>query len=253
MKYIDVRNLNFCYDKKIIFKDLNFSINKVSLVSIITPSSSGKTTLLNILSGNLITNENVYINDKEINSKKKNKISMITPSINIFSKTILEDLLLVTSNTIRIKKILKEFGLIESINKSLSDLTYFELQKINLIKTLLSKPEIILIDNIFSYFDKYSTIEYIGLIKKYQMDKGITVIFTSTNLEDTIFSDKVIIIDKEKLYDGPIDKMYLNNKLIKQSKIKIPTENELIEKLKLYDVIDNINYSIEEVVDEICR
>lgn len=253
MRCIDVRNLNFSYEDKIIFKDLNFSIKKSSLVSIITPSSSGKTTLLNILSGNLITKENVYINDKEINSKNKNKICIITPSINIFSKTILEDLLLITSNIIKIKKILKEFGLIDCLNKSVSDLTYFELQKINLIKSLLNKPDIILIDNIFSYFDKYSTIEYIGLIKKYQMDKGITVICTSTNLEDTIFSDKVIIIDKEKLYDGPIDKIYLNNKLIKQSKIKIPAENELIEKLKLYDVIDSINYSIEEVVDEICK
>ena len=79
------------------------------------------------------------------------------------------------------------------------------------------------------------------------------IIFTTNNLEDAIFSDKIIIIDKEILYDGSIDKIYLDEKLIKKSKLNIPLENELLEKLKLYNVIDKITYTVEEVVDEICK
>ena len=127
------------------------------------------------------------------------------------------------------------------------------MQKLNLIKALLNKSEIILIDNIFSYFDNYSKIEYMGLLKKYQIDKGKTIIFTTNNLEDALFSDKIIVIDKEVLYDGPIDKIYLNEDIIKKSKLNIPLEHELLEKLKLYDVIDKVTYTIEEVVDEICK
>ena len=208
--------------------------------------------MLNIINGNINT-DSILINNKPINEKTKSKITLITASVNFYCKTVLEELSLITNNYIRIKKYLKNFKLLSYINESPYKLTYVQMQKLNLIKALLSKNEIILIDNIFSYFDKYSKVEYMGLLKKYQIDKGKTIIFTTNNLEDAIFSDKIIIIDKEVLYDGSIDKIYLNDKIINKSKLNIPLENELLEKLKLYDVIDKVTYTIEEVVDEICK
>lgn len=247
MNYISIKNLNITFDKNKLFKDVSFEIKKGSLTAIATPSSKGKTTILNIINGNINTN-NIIIDDKI-----KSKITLINTNVNYYSKTVLEELTLITNNPIRIKKYLKDFKLLDYINKSPYKLTYVQMQKLNLIKALLNKSEIILIDNIFSYFDKYSKIEYMGLLKKYQIDKGKTIIFTTTNLEDAIFADKIIVIDKEVLYDGPIDQIYLNDKIIKKSKLNIPLENELLEKLKLYDVIDKVTYTIEEVVDEICK
>ena len=252
MSYISIKNLNITFDKNKLFKDISFEINKESLIAITTPSSKGKTTMLNIINGN-ITTDSILINDKPINDKLKSKISLIQTSVNFYSKTVLEELSLVTNNYIRIKKYLKDFKLLEYIKESPYKLTYVQMQKLNLIKALLNKSEIILIDNIFSYFDNYSKIEFMGLLKKYQLDKGKTIIFTTNNLEDAIFSDKIIVIDKEVLYDGPIDKIYLNENIIKKSKLNIPLENELLEKLKLYNVIDKITYTIDEVVDEICK
>lgn len=252
MSYIDVNNLNITFDKNKLFKDVSFSINKGSLVALTTPSSKGKTTMLNIINGNILSN-NILINNVKINDKIKNKITLISPSINFYCKTVLEELTLITNNLIRIKKYLKDFNLLDFINDSPYKLSYLQMQKLNLIKALLNKSELILIDNIFSYFDNYSKIEFIGILKKYQIDKGKTIIFTTNNLEDAIFSDKIIIIDKEVLYDGPIDKIYLNEKLMRKSKLNMPLENELLEKLKLYNVIDKITYTIEEVVDEICK
>ncbi|MBQ9023951.1 MAG: ATP-binding cassette domain-containing protein [Bacilli bacterium] len=252
MCYISVKNLSITFNKNKLFKDVSFNINKSSLVALTTPSSKGKTTLLNIINGN-IPCDNILINNKTISDKTKTKITLITANVNYYSKTVLEELTLISNNILKIKKYLKEFKLIDYINMSPYELNYIQMQKLNLIKALLNKSEIILIDNIFCYFDKYSKLEYIGLLKKYQIDKGKTIIFTTTNLEDAIFSDKIIIIDKEVLYDGSIEKIYLNDQIIKKSKLNIPLENELLEKLKLYDVIDKVTYTIEEVVDEICK
>ena len=213
MNYISIKNLNVTFDKNKLFNDVSFNIKKSSLVALTTPSSKGKTTMLNIINGNIIT-DSVFIDNKPINEKNKFKITLINAGVHFYSKTVLEELYLVTNNII---------------------------------------SEIILIDNIFSYFDNYSKIEYMGLLKKYQIDKGKTIIFTTNNLEDALFSDKIIVIDKEVLYDGPIDKIYLNEDIIKKSKLNIPLEHELLEKLKLYDVIDKVTYTIEEVVDEICK
>ena len=89
------------------------------------------------------------------------------------------------------------------------------MQKINLIKCLLNEDNIILIDNIFPYFDKYSKIEFIGFLKKYQIENNITIVYTTNNLEDIIFSDRVVVIDKEVLYNGNIDNFYCDEKLLK--------------------------------------
>ena len=111
-----------------------------------------------------------------------------------------------------------------------------------------------LLDNIFSYFDKYSKIEFIGLIKKYQIEKKITVIYTTSNLEDIIFCDKVVIINDGKVsYQGLLDKIYSNENILKSSGVNIPIFNELIDKLKLYGIIDDKVCTIDEVVDEICK
>ena len=247
MSYISVKNLNVFFNKNRLFKDISFDIQESSLTAITTPSSKGKTTLLNIINGSIKT-ESLYI-DRKI----KGKISLISANVNFYSKTVLEELLLITNNLIRIKKYLRDFKLLNYINESPYKLNYVQMQKLNLIKSLLSKKEVILLDNIFSYFDKYSKIEFIGLLRKYQYKKNITIIYTTSNLEDAIFSDKIIIIDKQVLYDGNVDKIYLNEKILKKSKLNIPLENELLEKLKLYDVIDKVTYSIEEVVNEICK
>lgn len=252
MSYISIKNLNISFNNNKLFKNVSFEINKASLTALTTPSSKGKTTILNIINGNIPV-DNLLINDNPINEKIKSKITMIDSNINFYSKTVLQELSLVSNNPIKIKKYLKDFKLISYINESPYKLSYVQMQKLKLIKALLNKSEIILIDNILSYFDNYSKIEYIGLLKKYQLDKRKTIIFTTNNLEDAIFSDKIIIIDKEVLYDGSVDNIYLNDKIIKKSQLNIPLENELLEKLKLYDVIDKITYTVEEVVDKICK
>lgn len=246
MSYISFNNFNLSYDKNVIFKNITFNIEKNSLTSVTTPSSKGKSTLLNIIM-NYNEYSNIKINDKNI------KIGFINNNIKFFSKTVYEELYSVNNDIKIIKKYLKEFNLTKILKLPISDLNYVTLQKINLIKILLNGNNIILIDNIFPYFDKYSKIEYIGFLKKYQLENNLTIIYTASNLEDIIFSDNVVIIDKEILYCGNIDKIYCNDKLLKKSKLNIPIENELIEKLKLYDVIDKTTYTIDEVVKEICK
>ena len=112
MNYISIKDLNITFDKNKLFKDVSFEIKNGSLTAIATPSSKGKTTILNIINGNINTN-NILIDDKI-----KSKITLINANVNYYSKTVLEELTLITNNPIRIKKYLKDFKLLDYINKS---------------------------------------------------------------------------------------------------------------------------------------
>ncbi len=248
MSYIDINKLNFKYNQNKLFKDITFSVDKGSLTCITTPSSRGKTTLLNIISGNIKTDNVVSINNDNYDS-----MEILNNSFKFYCVSILEELQTVSNNIKLIKKYLKDVGLLKYINYPLFDLTYVQLQKINLIKAILNNKKIILIDNIFPYFDNYSKIEFIGYLKKYQFENNITFIYTTNNLQDSFFCDKIVIIDKEKIYDGKIENIYSDSKIIKKSKLNIPLEYELVEKLRLYDMIKNFTCTIEEMVDEICK
>jgi len=166
MNYISVNDLNINFDKKVIFKDISFNITQGSFISIATPSSKGKTTLLKLIIKN-IESDSVIVNEDI------NKISLIDSNLNFFCNTVTEELLLITKNLNKIKKILKEFNMIDYINVSPFSLSYINMYKLKLIKAILGKNKIILMDNIFCYFDKYSKIEFIGLLKKYQQEKNI--------------------------------------------------------------------------------
>lgn len=257
MGYIHIENLNFGYDKKL-FDNINIDIKKGDFVAVMTANSKGKTTILNILSGNIQTNSKILIDKKEMNNINaetiRKKITYFSPYQRFYSKTILDELLIDFKNMDKIKTILKEFNMLEYINESPLKLNYIQCQKLNLIKSILNESEILLIDNIFSYFDRYSKIEFMGLIKKYQIDKKITVIYTTSDLDDIIFCDKVIIINDGKVsYQGSVDKVYLNEQVLKKSRVNISTFNELTDKLKLYGIIDDKVCTIDEVVSEICK
>ena len=253
MSYIYIKNLSVIFDRTKLFNNISLDISRGSLVAITTPSSKGKTTFLNLICGN-IKSENIFIEGKLIDDDIKSKIMFISNDLyNLYSKSVIEELLVITNNLNKIKKYLKEFNIINDMNKSPQDLSFINVVKLKFIKALLSNSEIILFDDIFSYINKYEKIEFIGLIKKYQFEKNITIIYSTNNIEDTIFCDKLIIIDKDLLFNGSIDKMYMNEKILKKSKINLSLEQDLIEKLKLYNIIDNTDYTIEDVVDKICK
>lgn len=260
MNYISIKNLNFGFEKKKLFNNINIDIKKGSFVAIMAPNSSGKSTLLKILSANIITDANITYNKKTLSFQNiedyRKKVTLFTPYEKFYCKTVLDELLLISNNISisTIKNILKEFNMIKYINKSPSKLNYINSQKLVLIKAILNHSELLLLDDIFSYFDKYSKIEFIGLVKKYQIDMNMTVVYATCDLDDIIFCDKMIVISEgDVLYNGCLDKIYLNEKILKSSKVNIPLLNQLIDRLKLYDIINDRTCTIEEVVNEICK
>ena len=93
-EYIDIKDLTFKYDDKLIINNMNLKINKGDILKIEGESGIGKTTLLMLLMGYLKPNAGslkFILNDKEYDTYKSRSLFSYLQQENIlFSATILE-------------------------------------------------------------------------------------------------------------------------------------------------------------------
>ena len=200
---IELKNINFKYfnSKEYIFKDLNLEINKNTHNLIIGPNGSGKSTLLGIV-GNILTPESGKL------ESFSEKFAYIGATPFIFNTTLRKNILYGNSKDINDSKIIdliKTFNLfnesssydLDSIvdNKSLSS---GQMQKIGFIRSLLFKPEILLLDESMANLDDASK----NLILSIISEENITLINSTHDPDMYKNVDKVIkieIIDENRV------------------------------------------------------
>lgn len=263
MNFIEVKSLDYSINKKKIFDNFTISIKKGDFVAIAGKNSCGKTTLIKLLGSVIISENKIQIDGTYINKFNKelidNKVSIFSPNNKYFSKTVLDELMLEIKDKDsysinKVKKYLKEFNMLNYLDQSPQNLNYVQKQKLSLIKALLKESKLLLLDNVFCYFDKYSKIEFIGLLKKYQLEKEFTIVCTINNLSDSIFCDRLVIInDGNILLDGSFDDIFKYEKILKLIGLNIPINYELLNKLKLYGLVSGNSLNIDDMVMELCK
>jgi ABC-type bacteriocin/lantibiotic exporter with double-glycine peptidase domain len=189
------------------FKDLNLNFKKNNIYGIYGESGSGKTSILNLVSGFIKPSKGqIYFNKKEYNFNDLTKrfnigYSTQTPTI-IDENVIINVTLKYDNDKIIIKKLknyLKMFNLSKFLNNkyfentsisSIKNMSGGEKQRIGIIRALIHNPDLILFDEPTSSLDKQNEkkiFEYLRSIKKNKI-----IIVTSHKLEQKKYFDKVI-------------------------------------------------------------
>ena len=156
---IEIKNLTKSYDKKCILKNINLKINDNEQISIIGKSGCGKSTLLRCIARlEKIDKGQILIDNENINDIKNfyNKVGMVFQSFNLFENmTVLENLIIAPvklkmqtkEEAIKLaKNYLKEINLENKINEYPKNLSGGEKQRVAIIRALMEKPKILLLD-----------------------------------------------------------------------------------------------------------
>ena len=199
---LDIHHLkkNYQTEKEEIhaLKDISFSVNEGDFVSIVGPSGCGKSTILSILSGLEKQSDGNY----SILNHKKIAYMLQEDSLLPF-RTVLDNCLfglelehqLTEENKQYVSYLLDTYGLHDFINQYPNHLSGGMRQRVALIRTLATHPDILLLDEAMSALD-YQTRLSIGedLYQIIKQEKKTAILVTHDIGEAISMSDYVIVL-----------------------------------------------------------
>ena len=206
MKTLELNNISKTYVTEIgeleVLKDINFSVNKGEIIAIVGPSGSGKSTLLNIISGlikpttgNIVINGDIgymFQHDHLFNWRTVWKNILI--GLEIKKNYKIED-----EN--RLKNLLKKYGLLDFMNHYPQELSGGMRQRIALIRTLATNPNILLLDEPFSALDYQTRIDVSNDIYKILKEENVASILVTHDISEAIsLADKIIVLSHRPAY-----------------------------------------------------
>ena len=197
-KFYDLKNV-----RKYIFKNLNFSVKSGDLIKITGPNGSGKTTFLRLLNKITLPEKGEVTYDPDLQA---NEVSIVSQNHRSFflNLSVMQNLQFfsdisgsLSGNSLaEIHEKLEIFGLLHKSNTQMSSLSSGQQKKISIIRSLLVRPKILLLDEVNSnledsarkFISEYVVNELIG---KY----GTAVIWTThypNELNTNLSSDYIV-------------------------------------------------------------
>jgi len=167
---LKIENLSFGYSDKLLLKNFSLELKKGELVAIVGKSGVGKSTLFELIAGNLKPN-NGSIKRKSIAWIFQDPYSSFHPSY-----TIKEQILEVAKDE-DYKKYLDKLALDESnVNALPHELSGGQLQRCSILRALLMKPDLLLCDEPTSALDNIVQLETMKLLVSLLQNLGIILI-----------------------------------------------------------------------------
>ena len=193
---IDVKNLSFSYSKtNPIFHNANFEIHSGELVAVIGPNGAGKSTLVKLLS-KLIPNQSGKINIL-------GKLSYIPQKFNQdtnFPAKVSELLDLECCGCSLRNQVSESLNIENLEDKQFKDLSGGQQQRVLISLSLLSNPDILILDEPTVGIDLKTQEEFYKLLKNLNKERNLTIIFVThdTGMVSDYF-DKILVVHNKHI------------------------------------------------------
>lgn len=263
---IEASHLSVKVGHRYILRDINWSVKKGEHWVVFGMNGCGKTTLLSIVAGVKFQTEGKlmifgepYSNENILNFRKK--IGWVSASFydKLYTKESVLDIVLsgkfgtlglrwgIEDTDIQLaKKLLKELSLSDKQNRSFATLSKGERQNVLIARSLLSKPEILILDEPCTGLDLYNRVHLFSTIRELAQKSNITIIYVTHYVDEVldIFDHALFLRQGMVSNYGSVEEMFTSENMTKliEYPVVMDTSERDYFRTKL-DVSSNI-YSI---------
>lgn len=223
---IDIKHLSKSFGSHEVLKDINFSVEKGEVVSVIGSSGSGKSTLLRCL--NLLeTPDGGEVNYEGINilqqmsdvNEYRTKLGMVFQQFNLFNNcNVLQNCMLGQIKVLKrskaeakeiAEKYLDVVGMSRYINAKPSQLSGGQKQRVAIARALSMKPRALLFDEPTSALDPEMVGEVLKVMKELAQSGSTMIIVTHEMEFAREISDRIVFMDQGVIVeDGTPDEVF---------------------------------------------
>ena len=209
MSFIEINNLRKSFGNTEVLHGLNLKIARGQLAALLGPSGCGKSTLLRAIAGlNSIDEGEIIIDGRRIDglAPKDRGLGMVFQHYALFpNMNVLDNVKFglemkgVDKKTrdMEAKKMIDLVGLAGKEEAYPANLSGGQQQRVALARSLVTKPDVLLLDEPLSALDAQIRVQLRGLIKSLQAELGITVILVTHDQEEAMsMSDYIFVMNQ---------------------------------------------------------
>lgn len=220
--------------------DINMTIEDGEFVCIVGPSGCGKSTLLRLIAGLIVpTTGSITLSGKKVEGtdsdrgmvfQKPTLFPWLTVGQNVgFSANLKKQ-----NNEKEVDRLLEKVGLMEFKNSYPHQLSGGMAQRVSLIRTMINKPNVFLLDEPLGALDAFTRMNMQDeLIKLWQENKHIMIMVTHDVDEAIYLSNKVVIMEPRPGRIKKILEINLDYPRNRTSKEFTDYRNEILETLNI--------------------
>ena len=213
--FIEIKELTKIYNNYIAVDKINFEIEKNKTVGLLGPNGCGKTTTIGMILGLVSPSEGkILIENKNVNSFKRDEIlkrfNFASPYVELPKKLTVKQNLEIYGRLYsienlyeRINEISHDLDIKSFFDRRTGELSSGQKNRVSLAKSLINKPEILLLDEPTASLDPDIGDFIRSYIQEYKTKNKITILLASHNMNEVErLCDSVIMMKKGKIIDS---------------------------------------------------
>ncbi len=265
---LTIEKLDIGYDKKLV-NNIDLKVNEKDLIAFLAPNNAGKSTLIKTLCGMIYPKDGaIYYDGKRLaksNFKRyMKKVGVVFEDINntYICEKVDDELKFPLVHLSypyqeikkRVKDVSKFLDIENILNKNINDITLLQKAKLSIGVAIMHMPKILFVDDIFKSLNEKDKTIIMDIFKLLIVNYDMSIIFTTSDLNNCIGLDKIYVIGNNKIIlHGDYDEIVKNDNELSKAGIEIPIMIDLSRKLEFYNLIDQIYYDVDGVVNALWK